>query len=477
MIAGPSRRIASFIRTIFFATILVMGTYFIFNIVQAQNVKTDHRVAPAYTLFEKEILAPINIAKTLAEAGTFERFFGQDEPSIEPLLKELRTLENKLGYAVHLVHEKSKKQYNSDGSVSDLTDDDVSWYSKSNNDVTIKIQSTHRNPDSLNLYTAVRQLDGDGNILGFVGIGKSLTDFNVTFDEFRTRYGYDVIFVDTNKQIVLSSFDSLSPENSTVQIGEISVKNLDDIEWFNNFSESTDNHERAAKVVYSSNGEFLVSQLSLKNLNWELYLVTPLTPPLAEVNFSYAAYLGIGIVTFLLVYRLIQRLLESYMNRVSHKVNRDGLCQLPNSEHANFFFSVQRKKHRQISVIMIEIAELSKIKLMHGKPTFNRALQEISSVLRHTIKGNKLAVRWQEDAFVVVVPGVDENVEDVAEQCRFCIEYHQFYFGGSTLQLTPIMGIHTSRKLTDSFELIVAQAKKTLNEAKTSDKNTFPHAA
>lgn len=478
MAAHGLRRVSFTIGAIFFAILIISGFLAISNIVGEQSKKQQQSVSPVFSLFENEILTPLHIAKTLSNAGIFEQYFNQNEPDQVPLMAELKALEDKFGYEFYLAHDKSRKQFNSDGRVFELVEGEVIWYFALKNEFDSEVQAVLGNRDDVHLYIDVRQYDAQGNFTGFVGLGKSLSEFIDSFADFREKYGHEFVFVNNRQQIVLSSIDTLAPQEADEENGVIDIKNISDVEWFESFSKQAGNTVEPSEVVASSTGDLLVSQLTLQNLNWQLYLVTPLTVRQAEVNKSFALYVAAGLFAFFIIYNIVQRLIEAYMNKISRKINKDKLSNLPNREHANLFFTIKRKKQRQMSVIVADIDGLAEINSTYGNLAGDTAVKEVAKILQSKLIGDNIAVRWEAEEFVVIMPDTElSTASDTAEDCRASIENHPFQLGEDTISITASFGVYASRQYEDTLDIMVKRAGKAREKAKVSGKNQIGQAA
>ncbi len=477
MASNGLRRIGFGVGSVLLAIIVFSGFFTIDNIVGEQSKQQQQSVSPVFSLFENEILTPLQIAKTLADAGLFDTYLQQQEPNTADVIAYLKKLEDAFGYTFFLAHEGAKKQYNSNGEVFDLVEGDVIWYFALRDEFDSDVQAVLGNRDDVHLYIDIRQYDADGAFTGFVGLGKSLSAFIESFEDFRQQYGHEFIFVNSRQQIVLSSIEALAPKEAIEENGVIDIKNIFDVEWLTSFNEQS-SEEEPSEVVTSGDGDLLVSQFTLETLKWQLYLITPLNTRQLAVNKSFALYVAAGLCVFFLIYLVLQKLIESYMNKISRKLNKDRLSKLPNREHANLYFSLKRKKKRQMSIVVAEIDELSQITATYGKVAGDKIVKQISNILQVNLKDENIAVRWESEEFVLIMPDATLSyASSVAEQCKTSIENHPFKFGEETMKLTASFGICSSRQYEDTLDIMVNRASKALYVAKASGEIGIAKAA
>jgi len=282
-------------------------------------------------------------------------------------IKAIYTYEDTFGLPFYLAHEKSRKQYNSDGSVFDLIEGQVFWYFTLKDETDYPVQAVLGKREDVHLYIDVREYDEQGKFTGFVGVGKSLADFIESFQQFRFQYGHEFVFVNNNDEIVLSSIPDLSPEKSSYPDDSIGIKSTQDIVWFERFTELAKDDPEPSVIVPSENGDLLVSKLTLESLNWSLYIVTPLNVRQNEVNVSFAIYIAIGLFLAVIAYKLLYHIVDVYFDRISKNKNKDELTRLANRDHARVFFNKMRKQERQVAIIIADFYRAMFISKGRGK--------------------------------------------------------------------------------------------------------------
>ena len=108
----------------------------------------------------------------------------------EAVFKTLDRLENEFGLSFFIASEADRKQYNSDGSIINLIEGEVSWYFKYK-DYPIDAVADIGKWEDTHFYIDIKIHDEDGRFLGFFGVGKSLRSFIEVFDTYKQEYGYD----------------------------------------------------------------------------------------------------------------------------------------------------------------------------------------------------------------------------------------------------------------------------------------------
>lgn len=460
------RRVSTLFGVLLFLVISLAGYIAIADLVSSQSQRQQQSVSPIFGLIERELVEPLHIAKTLDKIGVYTEYFNQQEPDQEALLEQLKGYHERLGLLFYLAHEKSRRQYDSEGVVFDLTEGKVIWYFELKEETDYPVQAVLGKREDVHLYIDIRQYDENGEFVGFVGVGKSLDDFITSFEKFKADYGHEFIFVNNRDEIVLSSRQELLPASVELADQPIDIKSISSLPWYDHFKSTTKNQDEPSLVVNSEQGDLLVSHLNIKSLDWSIYLLTPLSERQDEVNKSFAAYIGIGLLALFLMYKLVFSLVDHYAEKMSRKRNVDQLTKLSNRRYAYVFFTRQRKKYRPMATIIIDLGNLKDVNDKQGRMTGDQFLQKIASIVEQNVRQDDLVVRWGGQKFVVILPGIEqEDAQEIAQKCLSEVQ-NELAEDGSELASTIGTGVAYSRDLADTLALMVEWSEQAMYQAK-----------
>ena len=249
-----NKRISSLFGALILCIVCVAGYFAISDLVGSQSQQQQQSVSPIFGLIESELVEPLHIATTLDKIGVYSEYFEQTLPDEEVLVAQLKDYAERFDLEFYVAHEKSRKQFNSDGRVFDLIEGNVVWYFALKEVNDYPVQAVLGKREDVHLYIDVRQYDEQGEFTGFVGVGKSLDDFIASFEQFKYEYGHEFVFVNRNDEIVLSSDASLLPSSPGAEDSSdvIGIKSISDLPWYKGFADATKDQVEPSLVVSSS---------------------------------------------------------------------------------------------------------------------------------------------------------------------------------------------------------------------------------
>ncbi|MGB3724918.1 MAG: GGDEF domain-containing protein [Glaciecola sp.] len=453
-------------------TVISAGYFAISDLAGSQSQQHQQSISPVFSLIEEELIKPLQIASTLAKAGIYDDVFEAQQPNQAEVVEQLKRYQEKFGLAFYLAHEKSRKQFNSSGNVFDLIEGKVIWYFTLKEQTDNEVQAVLGNREDVHLYIDVRQYDEQGNFLGFVGVGKSLEDFLNSFAQFRNNYGHEFVFVNNQNEIVLSSIDTLSPDQAPSDDNKSSIKTTQDLPWHQQFSEASLDQIDPSAVVSSEDGDLLVSKLNLKSLDWHLYVLTPLNSRQQEVNQSYTVFVALGMIGLLILYKLITSLIEYCINKFRLHTNRDPLTQVANRNYAQIYFTNARKKHRQMAVIVADIDNFARINSICGHEQGDVVLTRIAKCMQNSLGKKGVLTRWAGGEFVVIVPELTTpEAQRIANRLRVAVQKLDIKCKQQSVQVSASFGVYCSRNFQNHLTTMVNTAAIAMDKAKKNGKN------
>lgn len=169
---------------------------------------------------------------------------------------------------------------------------------------------------------------------------------------------------------------------------------------------------------------------------------------------------------------------ENYRQRLAeHKFKslQDSLTQLPNraafDERYDLEVKRQRRTHKPLSLIVIDIDHFKKINDSFGHSVGDRALQIVAKMLKKAIRETDFVARYGGEEFVMLFPGAGvAQLTKLLEQLREKISQIPFKFKDKKITVTISIGA-TDVKVSDQGRDAFDRADAALYQAKNQGRN------
>jgi diguanylate cyclase (GGDEF)-like protein/PAS domain S-box-containing protein len=170
--------------------------------------------------------------------------------------------------------------------------------------------------------------------------------------------------------------------------------------------------------------------------------------------------------------------LKNLEEELSHQVNHDFLTGV--SSRSWFMRQAEIELNRAIrynnplSLLMLDIDFFKSINDAHGHPAGDAVLKSVADICKHILRDSDVIGRFGGEEFALLLPETDHHQAlIVAERLRTGIEKAKIMLplDKVTLQLTVSIGVTSLVTKTDTLESLIAQADKTLYEAKNTGRN------
>ncbi len=434
------------------------------NIVVEQSRLQQQSVAPVFSLVVEELYKPVHTAQALASAGVLSNLLTEQELDQKAVTNYLKALQNKLDMLVFVASEKHQIQINSDGSSLDLQKQPIQWYPKMKA-MNGNIFAVLGNRQNVHLYVDIKIYSDQGEFLGFIGVGKSLESFWNVFQQYKAKNGYDLLFVNKENQVLLSSLIDFQAQFKD-------VVNLNELDWYKNTEDTLAKMANLSSIVIQIDDEdHVVTQFNLPQLNWRLFLISPMAKRQAEINYAFfingAQLAGILISILLVIYAAF-----AYQRRnIESRINIDPLTKLPNRDKISQWFEDQSNGEINLAVIMIDIDHFKNINDTHGHNAGDKVIKMVVSMINENIREQDLAGRWGGEEFILFLPNTSLKVATQrVEHIRQTLETTPIAVNEQLLTVTASFGVTHSLQ-PETLESIVAQADSALYKAKQQGRN------
>lgn len=446
-------------------SIVTLVHFSVSKIVAEQSRSHQKSISPALSLIVDELMQPLHISQTLAKSTELKYLMNADTIDEEAVFESLERLQSEFDMYFFIASEKSRKQYNSDGTKLDLIEGQVNWYFKYKDAPVNAIADIGKWEDA-RFFIDLKINDENGEFLGFFGTGQRLNSFLSIFKEYKKQHGYDFIFVDQEQNITLSSAPELLAANST-------FKNLADLEWYKRVVDENNSNVSLNNMLIQQNGQdFLIAEVGIEAFDWTLYLLSPLQARQTEISrafiFSIVSLLVVIFALFILIYNLLY-----YFKRDMQKNSQvDSLTKLPNRNRIELCYADILDKGHNLSLILVDIDHFKSVNDSHGHNAGDTVLRQASDLLSKELRSDDIIGRWGGEEFVILLPDTSpDQAYEVAQKLRHRLAQMTTITAGSVaVQITASFGVSYTETMRPMVELL-ASADDALYQAKRDGRN------
>ncbi|MFT4937740.1 MAG: diguanylate cyclase (GGDEF)-like protein [Paraglaciecola sp.] len=435
------------------------------NIVGEQHRLQNESISPVFSLVDREILKPLYISETLAYSEMFNHLIEPAEPDHDVIYDHLEILEKKFNLEFFIASEKHRRQYFSERTSIELIEGEIDWYFKIKAMDSDLLADVGRSEDP-QLFFDVKIYNKQNEYIGIVGVAKSLQVFLKEFSDYKSKYGYDFLFLNDNNTVVLSSYSQQLANGAD-------LKNIEEFIWYQKIDQSSLIDGSLNSVLVNLAGDdFLISELYINELKWRLLLLIPLKTKQMQLNKTF--FFNISMVTIfgLSLFLVIYWITNKYRKGIVKAINIDELTRLANRRAIQLKFrELKEKPGTELCVIILDIDHFKQVNDTHGHNTGDEILKKIADLLGKVVRSQDVVGRWGGEEFIMLMPCNDPQIGiNVAERAR------------KLLMTAKISDIQLEQPITASFGVthanaaidlkdIVEVADKALYKAKDAGRN------
>lgn len=197
----------------------------------------------------------------------------------------------------------------------------------------------------------------------------------------------------------------------------------------------------------------------------------------ADAQLDNGVFLGAAVLIGLVFIRQILTLMENAQlsERLQALATRDLLTNLPN--HRALIGALDqeldraRRYERPCSIILLDLDHFKAINDGLGHAGGDAALQELSSVVRCSLRSIDILGRWGGEEFVVILPETEcEGAVSTAERIRSAVASHPFAVGGG-IHVTCSLGVASYPEDATERDTLLESADRAMYGAKRLGRN------
>lgn len=432
------------------------------NIVAEQSRVQQQAISPVFKLVRDELLRPLYIAETFASSIDFTATLDTPDFDEKALLQRLQKMEQELDLLFFVASEQSRKQYFSNGTTLDLVEGEVAWYFEAKENGTDFMADLGQVGD-VHLFFDVKMYGPNQEFLGYVGVGKRVQRFLDTFNQYKSLYNYEFLFVNDSNEIILSSLPDL------VVTGAY-IPTLESVEWFQNGDSSRQSND--SEIIQVEEEDFLVSEFTIEELGWRLLLFVPLEARQTQITKSFIANALVALFIVTLLASTLLFLTLVYKRKIEQKSEVDPLTGLPNRNYVHRRFDELRRSGQRVCTLIVDLDHFKTINDTYGHEAGDQVLKAASEALKQELREQDIVSRWGGEEFVMLVPANSiEKGRSIAERARRNVESLQIRIGNATLSVTASFGVAFGAAGNEPLAELLGNADQVLYRAKQEGRN------
>ncbi len=364
---GESRRLIILISILlvagFFATSL--ASYFVSKaavreaiIARELPITSDN----IYSEIQRDLLRPILISAFMADDTFLRDWTLRGERDTSEITRYLKGILDKHGaFTSFFVSEKTGVYYHANGILKKVREGEPRdvWYYRVRSmtpDYEINVDLDMANRDTMTIFINHRVFDYNGHFIGAAGVGLAVDSARKVIENYQSRYGRNIFFVD--------------------RAGSVVLKGSGSADSYRNIKEEAGIREIAPALLSSEHGSFeyrqqgrtaLVNARFIKELQWYLLVEQDVNPSLAGLRKTLYGNLAVCLVITLIVLAATRFTVGRYQRRVDERTEELRVAK----ERAE---DATRLKDRFVALVSHNIREpLATIK---GYIQFSRAAKD-----------------------------------------------------------------------------------------------------
>ncbi|WP_029320364.1 GGDEF domain-containing protein [Butyrivibrio sp. AE3004] len=361
------------------------------------------------------------VASQMMANDIFLKIWAEDEISFNTdehkqlLYDYLNEYKQKYNYDVVFFVSNQTYNYYYDGGLNKVvspTDDFDIWYFNFldlHQEYDIQIDHDEVNDFSVTLFVNCLVTDESGNILGVVGVGNQIDDFQNQLENYVSEYDLNICIV--NKGNAHNSFTGSTSYYKTVDDATASL----------GLSRETILMDVDDDGYAWNEGNLCTKVMRNKALNWNIFVQSDITKNinilLAQMNRRIVL-----LMLIILSYLMVSLTLFSRLNRITYEShNTDELTRLANNRLFREKFNKENKRKfskETASLFMLDVDDFKSFNDTRGHLYGNAVLQLVSQTLKENVGETGFVGRWGGDEFIGVIYDTPEKAKVILDNVQ-----------------------------------------------------------
>jgi len=349
-----------------------------------------------YSEIQRDLLRPIFISSLMASDTFLRDWVIKGENNPEEITRYLREIkEEYAAITVFFVSDKSHHYYHISGllkTVKQTEPRDV-WYFRVRELDTkyeINVDIDMANNDAMTVFVNYRVFDYQGKFLGATGVGLTVDAVQKLISRYQDHYARDILFIDDNGEIKLSSIGDNKKQPHLKALRQIS-NNSELMSKIN--STETDSFETTL-----AGQSVLFNTRYIKEFDWNLLVVKSKVEGTSELFQTLMINLAACALISIFILSITHYTISSYQKNIEQMDTTDKLTGLHNRQALDILFNqVLRDQTRHpfdLSVLLFDLDHFKGVNDKSGHLAGDAVLKQISQLAKSRLREADIICRW-----------------------------------------------------------------------------------
>jgi diguanylate cyclase (GGDEF)-like protein len=436
---------------------------------QLQHTSLPLSVDNIYTEIQQRMIEPLLVSSLMSNDTFLRDWIMEGETDMNGITRYLTEIQQKYDiFTTFLVSDKTKNYYHPRGFIDVINKENSAdaWYFNFKNKAEpyeINLDHNANLGDFLVMFINYKVMDYSNQMIGVTGVGVRLLNIEEMLTSFKTRYKYDVYFVDHKGELTLFS-KGLNKRG-----------NIAHIEGLKKIQEAIFSDKQTQFEYKDKDGEYLLNTKYIEKLKLHLFVEINKKEYLNELKKTFYMNLTISLLVTLLVTLIIIYTINIYQKQLVQLASEDSLTGLANrrkfNEHFEKLYKLYLKRVHKLTLLLIDIDDFKSVNDDFGHLVGDQALIRAAEILKADLRSSDLVARWGGEEFAVLLVDVNpEKAREIAQ--KICDSMKEDVVLKELLQrsLTVSIGVGELTSL-ESQDGLVHKVDTALYEAKEAGKD------
>jgi diguanylate cyclase (GGDEF)-like protein len=409
---------------------------------QLQNTSLPLSVDNIYTEIQQRMIEPLLVSSLMSHDTFLRDWIIGGESDLNEIMRYLTEIQQRYDvFTTFLVSEKTKHYYHPRGWIDTINEQNSAdaWYFRFRDQAEpyeINLDHNANLGDFLVMFINYKVMNYKNEMIGVTGVGVRLLNIEQMLNSFKTKYKYDVYFVDQSGEIRLFS-KALNKRG-----------NIANIEGLRELKETVFSGKQTQYEYKNKEGEYLLNTKYIEKLKLHLFVEINKNAYMGDLRKTFYTNLIASFLVTLVITLIILYTINLYQKQLVQLASEDSLTGLANRRKFNHYFETLMKNYQYrkgvncVTLMLIDIDDFKAINDQYGHLVGDEALVRIAQILKMQLRHSDMVARWGGEEFAVLLSDVaKDNAVLIAQKMLTAIKEDEALLSLLQKPLTVSIGL------------------------------------